>query len=52
VPDSLTASNYLPLSGGKLTGALTGTDLTLSGTLAAGSLAVAGVSSGGARRAV
>ena len=43
LPDSLTASNYLPLSGGTLTG-----DLTMSGTLTAGSLSVAGISSSGA----
>lgn len=30
IPDSLTASNYLPLSGGTLTGALIGTSATLS----------------------
>src|SRR4029079_16011537 len=47
IPDSLTASNYLPLSGGALTGTLIGTDLTLSGTLTAGTLAVGGLSSGG-----
>ena len=33
IPDDITASNYLPLTGGTLTGALTGTDLTLSGNL-------------------
>ena len=33
IPDSLTASNYLPLAGGTLTGTLTGTNLTLSGNL-------------------
>ena len=43
LPDSLTASNYLPLSGGTLTG-----DLTMSGTLTAGALSVAGISSSGA----
>ena len=43
IPDSLTASNYLPLSGGTLTG-----DLALSGTLTAGTLSVAGISSAGA----
>jgi hypothetical protein len=43
LPDSLTASNYLPLAGGTLMG-----DLALSGTLTAGSLSVAGISSSGA----
>ena len=43
IPDSLTASNYLLLTGGTLTG-----DLTMSGTLTAGSLSVAGISSSGA----
>ena len=43
LPDSLTASNYLPLSGGSLSG-----DLSLTGTLTAGTLSVAGLSSGGA----
>jgi hypothetical protein len=33
IPDSITASNYLPLSGGTISGALTGTNLTLSGNL-------------------
>ena len=33
IPDSITVSNYLPLAGGTLTGALTGTNLTLSGDL-------------------
>ena len=33
IPDGITASNYLPLAGGALTGTLTGTDLTLSGNL-------------------
>jgi len=33
VPDGITASSYLPLSGGTLSGALTGTNLTLSGNL-------------------
>ncbi|MDA2921370.1 hypothetical protein MYX76_18075, partial [Desulfobacterota bacterium AH_259_B03_O07] len=33
IPDSITASSYLPLSGGTLTGNLTGTDITLSGDL-------------------
>ena len=41
--DSLTASNYLPLSGGTLTG-----DLAIGGTLSASTLSVAGISSGGA----
>ncbi|MEK7646830.1 MAG: helix-turn-helix domain-containing protein, partial [Patescibacteria group bacterium] len=31
IPNDITASNYLPLIGGTLTGALTGTSLTLSG---------------------
>ena len=48
IPDSLTASNYLPLSGGTLSGSLIGTDLTLSGNITAGTLSVAGLSSGGA----
>jgi hypothetical protein len=43
LPDSLTASNYLPLTGGSITG-----DLSLSGVLTAGTLSVLGVSSGGA----
>lgn len=33
IPDTITASSYLPLSGGTLSGALSGTDLTLSGNL-------------------
>ncbi|PIR70502.1 MAG: hypothetical protein COU46_01015, partial [Candidatus Niyogibacteria bacterium CG10_big_fil_rev_8_21_14_0_10_42_19] len=33
IPDGITASNYLPLVGGTLTGTLTGTNLTLSGDL-------------------
>lgn len=33
IPDDITASNYLPLAGATLTGALTGTNLTLSGNL-------------------
>ena len=33
IPTNITASNYLPLSGGILTAALAGTDLTLSGNL-------------------
>jgi hypothetical protein len=33
IPDDITASSYLPLAGGTLTGALAGTDLTLSGNL-------------------
>ncbi|MBI4088326.1 tail fiber domain-containing protein [Candidatus Kaiserbacteria bacterium] len=33
IPDDLTASNYLALAGGTLTGTLTGTNLTLSGDL-------------------
>ena len=33
IPDGLTASSYLPLAGGTLTGTLTGTNLTLSGDL-------------------
>ncbi len=33
VPNTITASNYLLLTGGTLTGALTGTSLTLSGDL-------------------
>jgi len=33
IPDDITASNYLTLSGGTLTGALTGTDATFSGDL-------------------
>ena len=33
IPDDITASNYLPLTGGTLTGTLTGTNLTLSGNL-------------------
>jgi len=33
IPDGITASNYLLLAGGTLTGALAGTDLTLSGNL-------------------
>ena len=33
IPDTITASSYLPLSGGTLTGALTGAALTLSGQL-------------------
>jgi len=43
LPDSLTASNYLALSGGSITG-----DLAIGGTLSASTLAVAGISSGGA----
>lgn len=43
IPDAITASNYLPLSGGTLSG-----NLTMSGTLSAGALSVAAVSSGGA----
>ncbi|WP_424363074.1 immunoglobulin-like domain-containing protein [Methylocystis parvus] len=41
-------SGYLPLSGGTLTGALSGTDLSLSGTLSAGTLVVSSLSTGGA----
>ena len=48
IPDDITASNYLPFSGGTLTGALSGTDLTLSGTLTANALSVAALSSDGA----
>jgi hypothetical protein len=48
IPDGITASNYLLLSGGTLTGSLIGTDLTLSGNLTAGTLSVAGLASGGA----
>ena len=33
IPTDIVASNYLPLAGGILTGALTATDLTLSGNL-------------------
>src|SRR3989344_6025277 len=33
IPDGITASNYLALTGGALTGSLTGTNLTLSGDL-------------------
>ena len=33
IPDSITASNYLPLAGGTLTGALTGTSASFSSTL-------------------
>src|SRR3989344_4449183 len=33
IPDGITASNYLLLTGGTLTGSLTGTSLTLSGDL-------------------
>src|SRR3989344_1357972 len=33
IPDDITASNYLTLTGGTLTGSLTGTSLTLSGDL-------------------
>ncbi len=33
IPDTITASNYLPLTGGTLTGSLTATDLVLSGNL-------------------
>ncbi|MFA4890584.1 MAG: tail fiber domain-containing protein [Candidatus Paceibacterota bacterium] len=33
IPDNITASNYLPLAGGTLTGAITGTNLVLSGNL-------------------
>ena len=33
IPDDITASNYLPLTGGTLMGTLTGTNLTLSGNL-------------------
>ena len=43
IPDGISVSNYLPLTGGSLSG-----DLALSGTLTAGSLSVAGVSSSGA----
>jgi endosialidase-like protein len=43
IPDGITASNYLPLLGGTLTG-----NLSLSGTLTAGTLSVAGLASGGA----
>jgi hypothetical protein len=43
LPDSLTASNYLPLSGGSITG-----DLSIGGTLSASTLSVAGIASGGA----
>jgi hypothetical protein len=43
IPDAITASNYLPLSGGSIAG-----DLALSGTLTANALAVAGITSSGA----
>ena len=33
IPNDITASNYLPLAGGTLTGSVIGTDLTLSGNL-------------------
>ena len=33
IPNTITAVNYLPLTGGTLTGALTGTSLTLTGDL-------------------
>ena len=33
IPTDITAANYVPLAGGTLTGALLGTDLTLSGNL-------------------
>jgi hypothetical protein len=54
IPDSLTASNYLPLTGGTLSGSTTldasltvNGDLTMSGTLTAGALSVAALSSSG-----
>jgi len=48
VPDDVTASNYLPLIGGTLTGALTGTDATFSGGLTlSGSSISNGISSSG-----
>jgi Chaperone of endosialidase len=43
IPDGITASNYLALTGGAISG-----DLTMSGTLTAGALSVAALSSGGA----
>lgn len=46
IPDTITASNYLPLSGGSLTNVLDGTYLTMSSTTAtstfAGNLSVSG----------
>jgi hypothetical protein len=45
VPDTITASNYLPLAGGTLTGALSGVSATFSGTASSTSLIVSGLNS-------
>jgi hypothetical protein len=48
IPDTITASNYLPLAGGTLTGALSGTNATFSGTASSTTLVISslGVSAG------
>ncbi|MBP9711325.1 MAG: tail fiber domain-containing protein [Candidatus Pacebacteria bacterium] len=43
IPDTITASNYLPLTGGTLSGSLVGTDATFSGVATTSALTVTGL---------